>query len=241
MNEENSSIMVPVSLSDEEQEINSDDKIEPVEDILVENHMTNGDPNDIKSEASVMMAVSLSDEEQEINTDDKIEPVEAIFVENKKSHADENHVTIHDPFNGDPNVKESEADETENTNFEKRIEALEQDRGQLAAEVISKDILITNLEKETSSLKSEVTQLETNHANIVAEHERKFLLLSEEMSAKVAEVCDYKYIYFLINMTLTLCLKKVQNKVENANIKNVEANIDNPGPKLFIIPKKRPM
>ena len=236
MNEENSSIMVPVSLSDEEQEINSDDKIEPVEDILVENHMTNGDPNDIKSEASVMMAVSLSDEEQEINTDDKIEP-----VENMKSQPDENHVTIHDPFNGDPNVKESEADRTENTNFEKRIEVLEQDRGQLAAEVISKDILITNLEKETSSLKSEVTQLETNHANIVAEHERKFLLLSEEMSAKVAEVCDYKYIYFLINMTLTLCLKKVQNKVENANIKNVKANIDNPGPKLFIIPKKRPV
>ena len=195
MNEENSSIMVPVSLSDEEQEINSDDKIEPVEDILVENHMKNGDPNDIKSEASIMVAVSLSDEEQEINTDDKIEPVEAIFVENMKSQADENHVTIHDPFNGDPNVKKSEADKTENTNIEKRIEVLEQDRGQLAAEVISKDILITNLEKETSSLKSEVTQLETNHANIVAEHERKFLLLSEEMSAKVAEVCNYEYLF----------------------------------------------
>merc|ERR1712008_125284 len=105
-----------------------------------------------------------------------------------ESQADENHVK-----NGDPN------DETEDTdfglalrvplpNFEKIIEVLEQDRGQLAAEVICKDILITNFEKETSSLKSEVTQLETNHANIVAEHERKFLLLSEEMSAKVAEL-----------------------------------------------------
>ena len=73
-------------------------------------------------------------------------------------------------------------------NFEIKIESLEQERGQLTAEVMSKDILITNLEKETSSLKSEVTQIETNHANIVAEHERKFILLSEEMSAKVAEV-----------------------------------------------------
>ena len=53
---------------------------------------------------------------------------------------------------------------------------------------MSKDNLITNLEKETSSLRQEVTELETNHANVVAEHERKFLLLSEEMSAKVAEV-----------------------------------------------------
>ena len=151
--------------------------------------------------SSIMVPVSLSDEEHEINSDDKIEPVEAILVENMESQADENPVT-----NGDPNDMKSEADKTEDTdfglalrvplpNFEKRIEVLEQDRGQLTAEVISKDILITNLEKETSSLKSEVTQLETNHASIVAEHERKFLLLSEEMSAKVAEVCNYKYVF----------------------------------------------
>ena len=200
MNEENSSIMVPVSLSDEEHEINSDDKIEPVEAILVENMDSKADENHV-SNSSIMVPVSLSDEEQEINTDDKIEPVEAILVENMESQADENPVT-----NGDPNDMKSEADKTEDTdfglalrvplpNFEKRIEVLEQDRGQLTAEVISKDILITNLEKETSSLKSEVTQLETNHASIVAEHERKFLLLSEEMSAKVAEVCNYKYVF----------------------------------------------
>ena len=151
--------------------------------------------------SSIMVPVSLSDEEQEINSDDKIEPVEAILVENMESQANENHVT-----NGDPNDLKTEADKTGDTdfglalrvplpNFEKRIEVLEQDRGQLTAEVISKDILITNLEKETSSLKSEVTQLETNHDNIVGEHERKFLLLSEEMSAKVAEVCNYKYLF----------------------------------------------
>ena len=199
MNEENSSIMVPVSLSDEEQEINTDDKIEPVEAILVENmdskadenHVTNGKKN------SIMVPVSLSDEEQEINSDGKIKPVEAILVENEDSIADGNHVK-----NGDTNDIKSETDtdfglalRVPLPNFEKRIEVLEQDRGQLTAEVISKDILITNLEKETSSLKSEVTQLETNHANIVAEHERKFLLLSEEMSAKVAEVCYSKYVF----------------------------------------------
>jgi len=47
MNEENSSIMVPVSLSDEEQEINSDDKIEPVEAILVENMESKADENHV--------------------------------------------------------------------------------------------------------------------------------------------------------------------------------------------------
>ena len=88
-------------------------------------------------------------------------------------------------------LKENDLKSKEN-DFEAKIETLEQERGQLTAEVMSKDILITKLEKETSSLKSEVTQLETSHANIVAEHERKFLLLSEEMSAKVAEVSCFK-------------------------------------------------
>jgi len=97
--------------------------------------------------------------------------------------------------NGNTNTEEAleETDlKSKENDFEAKIETLEQERGQLTAEVMSKDILITKLEKETSSLKSEVTQLETSHANIVAEHERKFLLLSEEMSAKVAEVSCFK-------------------------------------------------
>ena len=134
-------------------------------------------------DSSIMVAVSLSDEEQEINTDDTIvdaETVKAIIADNLSSNEN---VANCEKETKDTSNTEKEADS------ETKIEALEQERGQLTAEVMSKDILITNLEKETSSLKSEVTQLETNHANILAEHERKFLLLSEEMSAKVAEVC----------------------------------------------------
>ena len=175
--------------------------------------------------SSIMVPVSLSDEEQEINSDDKIEPVEAILVENMESQADENHVT-----NGDPNDKTEDTDfglalRVPLPNFEKRIEVLEQDRGQLTAEVISKDILITNLEKETSSLKSEVTQLETNHANIVAEHERKFILLSEEMSAKVAEVCYYKYL-FHDQYDIDILLKKKFKTKSKMQISEIKANLE---------------
>ena len=105
--------------------------------------------------------------------------------------------------NGNTNTEEAleETDlKSKENDFEAKIETLEQERGQLTAEVMSKDILITKLEKETSSLKSEVTQLETSHANIVAEHERKFLLLSEEMSAKVAEVSCFNPIPLLVKL-----------------------------------------
>jgi len=53
---------------------------------------------------------------------------------------------------------------------------------------MTKDSLIGKLEKESSSLKAEIAQLETSHSNAIAEHERKFIQLSEEMAAKVAEL-----------------------------------------------------
>ena len=70
-----------------------------------------------------------------------------------------------------------------------KLEAFEKERGELTAEVMTKDSLIGKLEKESSSLKAEIAQLETSHSNAIAEHERKFIQLSEEMAAKVAEVC----------------------------------------------------
>ena len=138
--------------------------------------------------SSIMVPVSLSDEEQEINTDEKSEPVETEtnVIENmEQSQTEENHVTkCSNEIDSKTGLDVTEV----KLDLDARIEALEQERGQLTSEVMSKDNLITNLEKETSSLRQEVTELETNHANVVAEHERKFLLLSEEMSAKVAEV-----------------------------------------------------
>ena len=78
-----------------------------------------------------------------------------------------------------------------------KLEAFEKERGELTAEVMTKDSLIGKLEKESSSLKAEIAQLETSHSNAIAEHERKFIQLSEEMAAKVAEVCMFTvYVLF---------------------------------------------
>lgn len=72
--------------------------------------------------------------------------------------------------------------------FDERLLRLEQERGQLAAEVMSKDTLIAKLEKETVSFKSELSVLEATNAAAKAEQDRKFLQMQEEMTAKVAEV-----------------------------------------------------
>ena len=79
---------------------------------------------------------------------------------------------------------------------------MEKERGELTAEVMTKDSLIGKLEKEASSLKAEIAQLETSHTNAIAEHERKFLQLSEEMAAKVAEVCVFTEKKYLNLVTL---------------------------------------
>ena len=83
----------------------------------------------------------------------------------------------------------SENNDQEDLN--QKLESLEKERGELTSEVMTKDSLIGKLEKESSSLKAEVAQLETSHTNAIAEHERKFIQLSEEMAAKVAEVRHY--------------------------------------------------
>ena len=81
------------------------------------------------------------------------------------------------------------SENTDQEDLNLKLEAFEKERGELTAEVMTKDSLIGKLEKESSSLKAEIAQLETSHANAIAEHERKFIQLSEEMAAKVAEVC----------------------------------------------------
>ena len=89
-------------------------------------------------DSSIMVAVSLSDEEQEINTNDTsaAETVKAIVADNLSSNENETNCE----------KDKKDASNTEEADSETKIEALEQERGQLTAEVMSKDILITNLE-----------------------------------------------------------------------------------------------
>ena len=142
--------------------------------------------NDVN--AAIMEPVSLSDGEDQ-NDLLEAEDEQEINVTNNMEITAETVVK-------DSNVKDSEVQEVDvktvesnhNEDLSPKIEMLEKERGELTAEVMAKDVLIANLEKECSSMKAEVAQLESGHASAIAEHERKFLQLSEEMSAKVAEL-----------------------------------------------------
>lgn len=133
-----------------------------------------------------MEPISLSDTEEieeEIVTNMEELPV----VKSEPLEVEVNNVNdIQALFNPDdiPTPKEN----TDQEDLNLKLEAFEKERGELTAEVMTKDSLIGKLEKESSSLKAEIAQLETSHANAIAEHERKFIQLSEEMAAKVAEL-----------------------------------------------------
>ncbi len=109
--------------------------------------------------SSIMVSVSLSDAEDE-----------------KVNKSEEKVVT-----NGE---KEEEIQES----LDSKIETLENERGALAAELMSKDQLIAKLEQESNSFKAELEHLESKHANEKTEFERKILQISEEMGAKVGEL-----------------------------------------------------
>ena len=115
---------------------------------------------DETTNGSIMEPISLSDNE------------EAMMEEIKIAEEDE------------PKAEESAQD------VGQRLLQMEQERGQLAAEVMSKDSLIAKLEKEAISLKSELTLMESSNAAVKAEQDRKFLQMHEEMTAKVAEVLN---------------------------------------------------
>jgi hypothetical protein len=59
---------------------------------------------------------------------------------------------------------------------------------QLKTESLEKDKLMTILETECSTLKDQLLKVETEHKTSIAEHEKKFLQLSEEMGNKNSEV-----------------------------------------------------
>ena len=148
------------------------------------------------NENSIMREVSLSEEEEieeeEIMTN--MEDQNDVKENTVEVTSDSNELQALEESNGVP--ESPVVPKLKNyTELEDKVEALEKERGELTAEVMTKDSLIGKLEKESSSLKAEIAQLETNHANVAAEHERKFLQLSEEMAAKVAEVCNFNKYY----------------------------------------------
>ena len=55
-------------------------------------------------------------------------------------------------------------------------------------EKLNKDNIITKLEAENSSYKSEISDLETSHSTIIAEYERKLSQCSEENALKIKDL-----------------------------------------------------
>ena len=84
-------------------------------------------------------------------------------------------------------------EETENGRVEmtNKILQLEEERGKLTTEVMEKEILVLKMEKETTSLKSEISQLESTHATKLAEIEKKQKQMLEQMNTKMTEVRNY--------------------------------------------------
>ena len=67
---------------------------------------------------------------------------------------------------------------------------------QLKTESLEKDKLMSLIETECSSLKDQLSKAETDHKISIAEHEKKFLQLSEEMGSKNSEVHNSKNFSF---------------------------------------------
>ena len=63
---------------------------------------------------------------------------------------------------------------------------------QLKQEAVERDRKVSELEAECSGLKDRLSQSEVDHKTAIAEHERKFLQLSEEMGNKTGEVKQVK-------------------------------------------------
>ena len=107
--------------------------------------------------------------------------------------------------------EESENDSVQMTN---RILQLEEERGKLTTEVMEKEILTLKMEKETSSLKSEISQLESMHATKLAELEKKQKQTLDQMNAKMAEVREIlRYYFYFIKNTVFLFLFIMYNAI----------------------------
>ena len=80
---------------------------------------------------------------------------------------------------------ESEVDNLQLTN---KILELEEQRGKLTTEMMEKEILALKLERETSSLKAEISQLEVLNAKKLIDAENKHKQQMDQMAMKMTEV-----------------------------------------------------
>ena len=158
--------LVAVSLSDGEDTNVQENDEEQVAEIKLDSDMNNG----AAEETSAPVADLLVDagEDELVNFDTASQGPTAVAAIDSTVLKEENEIP--------------------EKSLEEQVQALETERGQLTTEVMTKDVLVSKLEKEVSSIKSELASMEASKANEIAEHERKFMQLSEEMAAKVAEV-----------------------------------------------------
>ena len=107
------------------------------------------------------------------------------------TNVSENQSSSDDKGNSKVLCAESESDSLQLTN---RILQLEEDRGKLTTEVMEKEILALKLEKETNYLRTEVSQLEAQHAAELSEIEKKHKQNMDQMAVKMAEVHSFTYL-----------------------------------------------
>ena len=79
-------------------------------------------------------------------------------------------------------------EEEEEVDLAKKVETLEDERGQLTSEVLEKDLHIEKLERELAGLKSELHAKEEDFETEKETAERRYKQLIEETAAKVGEV-----------------------------------------------------
>ena len=115
--------------------------------------------------------------------------IKASSSENMPSSVEKNGNIDHSDFKDNNCAKilsgESEVDNLQLTN---KILQLEEQRGKLTTEMMEKEILALKLERETSSLKAEISQLEVLNAKKLIDCENKHKQQMDQMAMKMTEV-----------------------------------------------------
>ena len=115
--------------------------------------------------------------------------IKASSSENMPSSVEKNGNIDHSDFKDNNCAKilsgESEVDNLQLTN---KILQLEEQRGKLTTEMMEKEILALKLERETSSLKAEISQLEVLNAKKLIDAENKHKQQMDQMAMKMTEV-----------------------------------------------------
>ena len=107
---------------------------------------------------------------------------------NDNSTGESNGEAISENINENSSRKKDDEIESDKIEMTNKILQMEEERGKLTTEVMEKEILVLKMEKETTSLKSEISQLESTHETKLAEIEKKHKQTLELMNTKMVEV-----------------------------------------------------